>query len=322
LSKFSAKDELLGYDVRMAARAIGTGTISFGLVSIPVKLYTATASEAVGFNLIHKKCKGRIKQQIFCPADNEVVERGDLLKGYEYAKNQYVLFTEEELDALEAAKTNSLEIVEFVPADTVDWIYISKTYYLGPDKGGDKAYQLLSEAMDRTHKIAVGRYWTRGKEQLVLLRPYKKGLMLHYAYYANEVRSFDEVDTGATNTFKPIEAELADKLIAQLTIPAFEPDQYRDEYVERIKAAVEQKVAGQEISMTPEQPAAQIIDLFEALKRSLSEVTGAANDAASAATATSSSAAQTAEEPAAGEARPPKKAVPRKAARGAKPATG
>jgi DNA end-binding protein Ku len=299
----------------MAARAIGTGTISFGLVSIPVKLYTATASEAVSFNLIHTKCKGRIKQQIFCPTDNEIVERNDLVKGFEYAKNQYVLFTEEELDALEAAKTNSLEIVEFVPASTVDWIYISKTYYLGPDKGGDKAYRLLSEAMERTEKIAVGRYWTRGKEQLVLLRPYKKGLMLHYAYYANEVRSFDEVDTGATVAFKPVEAELADKLIAQLTIPEFNPDQYKDEYVERVKTAVEQKIAGQEVALAPEQPTAQIIDLFEALKRSLSDASGAANDAPAGKQASS------VEEPA-DEAKPPKKAVPRKTARGAKPATG
>jgi DNA end-binding protein Ku len=293
----------------MAARAIGTGTISFGLVSIPVKLYTATASEAVSFNLIHNKCKGRIKQQIFCPTDNEIVERNDLVKGFEYAKNQYVLFTEEELDALEAAKTNSLEIVEFVPASTVDWIYISKTYYLGPDKGGDKAYHLLSEAMERTEKIAVGRYWTRGKEQLVLLRPYKKGLMLHYAYYSNEVRSFDEVDTGATVTFKPVEAELADKLIQQLTIPEFNPEAYKDEYVERVKTAVEQKIAGQEVAVAPEQPTAQIIDLFEALKRSLSETVGAANDKEKAASAEDG-------------AKPPKKAVPRKAARGAKPATG
>src|SRR6478672_4641631 len=284
----------------MAARAIGTGTISFGLVSIPVKLYTATASEAVSFNLIHNKCKGRIKQQIFCPTDNEVVERTDLVKGYEYAKNQYVLFTEEELDALEAAKTNSLEIVEFVPASTVDWIYISKTYYLGPDKGGDKAYKLLSEAMERTNKIAVGRYWTRGKEQLVLLRPYKNGLMLHYAYYANEVRSFDEVDTGATVTFKPIEAELADKLIAQLTNPEFDPETYKDEYVERVKTAVEQKVAGQEVAVAPEQPTAQIIDLFEALKRSLSDVSVSANDAATGKAASAEDG---------GEARPPKKAV-------------
>jgi DNA end-binding protein Ku len=300
----------------MAARAIGTGTISFGLVSIPVKLYTATASEAVSFNMIHKKCKGRIKQQIFCPTDNEIVERTDLLKGYEYAKNQYVLFTEEELDALEAAKTNSLEIVEFVPAETVDWIYISKTYYLGPDKGGDKAYKLLSAAMERTEKIAVGRYFTRGKEQLVLLRPYKNGLILHYAYYANEVRAFDEVDTGAVIATKPVEDELADKLIAQLTIPEFNPEQYRDEYVERVKAAVEQKVAGQEVAIPPEQPPAQIIDLFEALKRSLAEAGGAANDAAAGAAAASE-----ATEADAG-AKPPKKAVPRKSARGAKPATG
>jgi len=304
----------------MAARAIGTGTISFGLVSIPVKLYTATSSEAVSFNLIHAKCKGRIKQQIFCPTDNEIVERNDLVKGYEYAKNQYVLFTEEELDALEAAKTNSLEIVEFVPAETVDWIYISKTYYLGPDKGGDKAYKLLSAAMERTKKIAVGRYFTRGKEQLVLLRPYKNGLILHYAYYANEVRAYDEVDTGAVIATKPIEDELADKLIAQLTIPEFNPEQYRDEYVERVKAAVEQKVAGQEVTVPPEQPPAQIIDLFEALKRSLSEAGSAANDAAT--PAGQRAAADASDGDGAGEAKPPKKAVPRKSARGAKPATG
>jgi DNA end-binding protein Ku len=307
----------------MAARAIGTGTISFGLVSIPVKLYTATASENVSFNLIHKKCNGRIKQQIFCPTDNEIVERGDLVKGYEYAKNQYVLFTDEELDALESAKTNSLEIVEFVPASTVDWIYISKTYYLGPDKGGDKAYKLLSEAMDRTEKIAVGRYWTRGKEQLVLLRPYSNGLVLHYAHYASEVRSFDEVDTGATFTFKPIEAELADKLIAQLATAEFKPDQFKDEYVERVKTAVEQKVSGQEVAVAPEQPATQIIDLFEALKRSLSDGDGAANDARNAthdehAAEAGSESAEAAE----GDAKPPKKAVPRKNQRSAKPATG
>jgi DNA end-binding protein Ku len=166
--------------------------------------------------------------------------------------------------------------------------------------------------MERTQKIAVGRYWTRGKEQLVLLRPYKKGLMLHYAYYANEVRSFDEVDTGATVTFKPIEAELADKLIAQLTSGDFDPEQYKDEYVERVKTAVEQKIAGQEIAMAPEQPTAQIIDLFEALKRSLSDATNAANDAKAGAKPTEE----------AGEAKPPKKAVPRKQTRGAKPATG
>src|SRR6185503_17722959 len=182
------------------------------------------------------------------------------------------------------------------------------------------AYKLLSAAMERTKKIAVGRYFTRGKEQLVLLRPYKNGLILHYAYYANEVRAYDEVDTGAVIATKPIEDELADKLIAQLTIPEFNPEQYRDEYVERVKAAVEQKVAGQEVTVPPEQPPAQIIDLFEALKRSLSEAGSAANDAA---TPTGQrAAAEASEGEGAGEAKPPKKAVPRKSARGAKPATG
>jgi DNA end-binding protein Ku len=305
----------------MAARAIGTGTISFGLVSIPVKLYTATSPESVSFNLLHNKCKGRIRQQIFCPTDNELVERGDLIKGYEYAKSQYVLFTEEELDALESAKTNSLEIIEFVPAETVDWIYISRTYYLGPDKGGDKAYRLLSEAMDRTEKIAVGRYWTRGKEQLVLLRPYQGGLMLHYAFYASEVRSFDEVDSGATVTFKPIENELADKLIQQLATAEWNPEQYKDEYVERVKQAVDQKIAGQGISIVREEPTAQIIDLFEALKRSLAEVEGA-NDAALHKPASPAEPSTAADQPALGDAKPPRKAVPRKTTRGSKPATG
>ena len=138
----------------MAARAIGTGTISFGLVSIPVKLYTATASESVSFNLIHKKCKGRIKQQVFCPTDNEVVERTDTVKGYEHARGQYVQFTEEELKAFESERSNAIEITEFVPIESVDFVHVEKSYYLGPDKGGDKAYKLLSEAMDHKTRAA------------------------------------------------------------------------------------------------------------------------------------------------------------------------
>jgi DNA end-binding protein Ku len=257
------------------SRATASGTISFGLVSIPVKLYTATSSEGVSFNLIHKKCNGRIKQQIFCPTDNEVVERSDLVKGYEHAKNQYVLFTEEELDALKAPKTDTIEIVEFVPAATVDWIYIAKTYYLGPDKGGDRAYKLLGEAMERTGKIAVARFFTRGRDELVLLRPYKHGLILHYAYYANEVRSFDDVERGAGPEAKPVESELADKLIEQLAVAEFHPEHYRDQYASRVNEAVEKKVQGQEITVSPEATVAPIIDLFEALKRSLASKEGA-----------------------------------------------
>src|SRR5205814_1781677 len=138
-----------------------------------------TSSKNVSFNLLHKKCGGRMKQQYFCPVDNEVVERGAMVKGFEYSRDQFVQFSEDELKKLESAKTDELELVEFVPESTVDFVYIEKTYWLGPDKGGDRAYRLLSEAMTRSKQIAVGRFWTRGKEQLVLVRPYKKGLSLH-----------------------------------------------------------------------------------------------------------------------------------------------
>jgi DNA end-binding protein Ku len=253
----------------MAARSIGSGTISFGLVSIPIKLFTATSAQNVSFNQLHKKCGSRLKQQLVCPVDNEVVPRTDIVKGYEFSKDRYVQFSEEELKKLEAERTDRLDIVEFVPSDTVDFIFIEKTYYLGPDKGGDRAYKLLSESMTRMNRVAVGRFGTRGKEQLVLLRPYKGGLVMHHVFYADEVRSFDDVERPGEVEFKPVEAELADKLIEQLSSEAFKPDQYHDEYRDRVLSAVEQKAAGQEISVAPEAPQAQIIDLFEALKRSL-----------------------------------------------------
>jgi len=315
----------------MPARAIQSATISFGLVSIPTKLYTAASSESVSFHYLHAKCSGRMKQQYLCPVDSEVVERKDMVRGYEYAKDQYVLFTEEELDALESPKNNSLEILEFVPLQTVDLLYVAKTYYLGPDKGGDKAYKLLSDSMTRTQKVAVGRFWTRGKEQLVLLRPYKNGLVLHYVYYANEVRAFDEVDTGATGTFTPVEAELADKLIEQLTTAGFRPDRYKDTYNDRIREAIEQKVAGQQIHVSHQQPTAQIIDLFEALKRSLktesapgqpSAVGAVPSPKTESATEQPSAAEVAGEKAARTKAKPPKKAEPRAARRTAKPATG
>ena len=132
----------------MPARASGSATISFGLVSIPIKLYTATAPQSVSFNMLHKRCSGRIKMQLFCPVDNEVVDRRDTVKGFEYGKDQYVVFEPEELQKLEAEKTDRLDIVEFVPADSVDLVYIEQSHYLGPGKGGDRAYKLLSEAME------------------------------------------------------------------------------------------------------------------------------------------------------------------------------
>jgi DNA end-binding protein Ku len=252
----------------MTARAIGSGTISFGLVSIPFKVYTAASSQNLSFNLLHKKCGGRMKQQYLCPVDNVVVERTDMVKGFEFAKDQYVQFTEEELKKLESAKIDSLEITEFVPEETVDPIHVEKSFYIGPDKGGDKAFQLLAQAMEGAGRVAVGRYWTRGRQQVVFIRPYKNGLVLQYIYYAGEVRSYDEI-APAKAAFKDLEMEMALKLIAQLSSPEFKAERYRDEYQDRVRAAVDQKIAGLEVSFAEEAPKAIITDLFEALKRSL-----------------------------------------------------
>ena len=256
----------------MAARSIGSGTISFGLVSIPIKLYTAVSPKSVGFNMLHKTCGGRLKQQLLCPVDNVIVERSETIRGFEYAKDQYVKFTDEELKAMEAQRTDSLELVEFVPADTVDFLYIEKTYFLGPDKGGDRAYRLLSEALEKAGRLAVGRFAQRGKDNLVLVRPYKKGLILHECYYADEVREFEDVETGGAFDFKPIELELANKLIEQLDQEKFEPSRFRDTWADKVKEAVEKKIAGEDVQAAPEAPKAQIIDLLEALKRSVAQV--------------------------------------------------
>lgn len=293
----------------MAARAFGSGTISFGLVSIPFKQYTAASSQSVHFNMLSKKTGSRLKQQYLDASTGEVVERSETVKGYEYAKGQYVQFTDEELKKLEAERTDRLEIVEFVKAESVDFLYIEKTFYIGPDKGGDRAYRLLSESMERTQRIAVGRHWSRGKEHLVLLRPRDGGLVMHHVYYADEVRDFDDIERPGRFEFKPVEEELADKLIEQLSTDTFSPESYHDDYRERVLAAVEQKVAGEEVTITPEQPQAQIIDLFEALKRSLSS--DEASDAAPKSDVSAEGEPAAAEETAPPR-KPIKKAAPRK----------
>jgi DNA end-binding protein Ku len=256
----------------MPARATSSGT----LVSIPFKIYTAASAEGVKFHQLHDKCGNRIKYQVYCPTDDEVVERSDLVKGYEYAKGQYVRFEGDELKALEEEKTHNLEIIEFVPLDTVDFVYIEKSYYLGPDKGGHKAYRLLSEAMQETGRVALGHHIARGKSHLVLVRPYKDGLMMHQVFYSNEVRDFGDIDIGDDVAFKDTETEMARQLIEQLSVDRFEPDKFRDEFRARVLQAVEEKIAGHEITTTPEAPQAKVIDLFEALKASVeqSQATG------------------------------------------------
>jgi DNA end-binding protein Ku len=255
----------------MPARAVASGVISFGLVSIPVKLYTAASSEQVRFNMLDSRHGVRIKQQYYSPVDNKVLEKNEIIKGYEYARDQFVTFSDDELKTLEADRSNHMEIVEFVPISTFDFVQIEKTYYLGADKGGDKAYRLLSEAMTAKEKVAVGTWAARGKEQLVLIRPYKDGLVVHQLYYANEVRAFEEANDTATFTFSDKERDLAERLVDQLSSDEFEPEKYKDEYADRVRAAVEQKVAGQEVVVSAEAPRAQIIDLFEALKKSIAE---------------------------------------------------
>lgn len=254
----------------MPARSVGSGTVSFGLVAIPVRFYVATHSESPSFNLLHQACGSRIRQQVFCPRCERVVERSELVRGHEVAKGQYVTFSDEELRGLETAASTSIDIQEFVPLAAVDPIYFETSNYLGPDKGGEKAYRLLADAMRETGVVAIAQHVSRGKERLVLIRPVADGLVLHALYYADEVRRFDEIVLGEAGQRRTGELELAQQLVGQLTARGFHPEQYRDHYRDRLREAVERKVAGQEMtSSEPIAPRAQVIDLMEALKQSL-----------------------------------------------------
>ncbi len=257
-------------EIIMAAHAISSGTLSFGLVSVPVKLYAATKSKGISFNLLHAKDKSRVRQQYVCVADNHVVDRKDMVKGYEYAKDQYVVLTDDELRALEQTTDQSIEIEEFVPISEVDPIYFEKTYLLGPDKGGHKAYRLLCEAMQRAGQAAVARFSTRGRQQLVVVREARGGLMLHGLFYADEVRRFEDIELTEGPQLKANEVDLAVQLIGQLASSKFEPDKYEDAYRKKLTEVIEQKVAGEEVVIAPKAPPrAQVIDLMEALKASL-----------------------------------------------------
>ena len=254
----------------MALRSMASATISFGLVSIPVRLYSATQPSAgLSFNLLHKKCGSRVKQQYVCPTDGEKVEREEMVKGYEFAKDQYVTFTPDELKALEEASSQAIEIAEFVPLAEIDPVYFDKPYYLGPDRGGAKAYRLLAEAMRRSGKAALARYAARGKQYLVLLRPAGGRLVMQQLLHTDEVRPFSEVEVEEADLKEP-EVQLAIKLVEQTASDAFHPEAYPDEVRARTLALIEQKVQGKEIQLLPaEAPRAQVIDLMEALKASL-----------------------------------------------------
>jgi len=265
----------------MAARAIGTSTIAFGLVSLPVKIYsTGESSRKISFNMIWKERGVRVRQQYIDPADGAVVPKDEIVKGYEFAKDQYVLFTPEELEVVEAPKSDEIEIVSFVPADTVDRIYFNKAYYLGPDKGGARAYRLLAAALSQTGRVAIAKHATRGKQYIVMIRPHEQGLLMEQLYYADEIRSFEEVplEEGEVNS---AELALAIQLVDQAASEAFDPTQFHDEVRDKTLELIEQKVAGKEITAAPvEESKTKIIDLMAALKASIEAEEGGRKPAA------------------------------------------
>jgi DNA end-binding protein Ku len=251
-------------------RAFASAQIAFGLVSIPVKLFTATeASEKISFNMIHRECGSRVQQQLYCPKDERTIDRTETAKGYEFAKGQYVLFSEEELKAIEEKSTQTIEISEFVPKEAIDPIYFQKANYMAPDKGGERAYALLSKALGQTGRWALAKYAARGKQYLVILRPLEKGIVMQQLFYPNEIRSMDELDLG-TPIVKDNELKMAVQLAEMGATDEFHPEAYRDEVAERTRALIQRKIEGEEItSLEEEQPRAQVIDLMEALKASL-----------------------------------------------------
>ena len=255
----------------MAARSIASLTVSFWLVAIPVKLYSATRSSgSIHFNMLHKKDGSRLKQQYVCLKEGVVVEREDIVKGYEFAKDQYVMFTPEEIKSLEEAGTRSIDVQEFVPLDSVDPVYFNNTYYLAPDKGGAKPYTLFAMALRESKRCAVGRWATRGREYVVILRPMGNALALHQLHFAPEVLPIGELEIEETKV-RDAELKLAQQLVEQQAADRFDPTTYTDEVKARIEAAIQRKVEGEQITLAEPQPTTdgKVIDLMDALRASL-----------------------------------------------------
>jgi DNA end-binding protein Ku len=252
----------------------GTGVLSFGLVAIPVRIHTANKSENVSFHLLHNKCDSRVRNQQYCPVCNVIVKREDLVRGFQYARDQYVPITQDELESLEAEANRSIELKEFIPLASVDPVYFENTHYLGADKSGEKPYRLLADAMAKSGRVAVAELVSRGKEQLVLIRPYKKGLVLHTMYHAEEVRDFKQVPKGEKVKISEKEVELSVGLIDRLSSKEFNPENFKDEYRIRVLAMLDEKSKGKEITIPAPAPQrnAKVVDIMEALKRSMERI--------------------------------------------------
>ena len=254
----------------MPARAISSGTIAFGLVSIPCKLFpSASPSDAIRFNNLHRDCGHRVRNRHYCPKHDEIVQRDDLVKGYEFAKDQYVTFEEEELKAVAEQSSGGIDICEFVPLDQVDPIYYDRAYYMAPDGGAGRAYHLLAESLRRTGLVALAKYAARGKQYLVMLRPTKNGLVMQQLHYPAEIRPAADVVIEDSDV-KESELALAMQLVQQGASKSFRPGEYHDEVRERVEALIAKKVEGEDIrTVATEEPKKQVIDLMSALKASL-----------------------------------------------------
>jgi DNA end-binding protein Ku len=283
----------------MAARSLASLSLSFGLVSIPVKVYSATeTASGVSFNLLHN-CGSRLKQQYVCLKEGVVVERADMVKGYEFDKDRYVTFTPTELKALEDTARHTIDIISFIPSSAVDPIYYDKAYYLTPDKRGAKPYRLLMQAMRESGRCALARWVWKGKQYVVQVRPGDDGLILQQLLYADEVRSMKDLDIEAADIQKG-ELQLALQLIEQTSAESYEPSDFHDEEKQRVLAAIDEKIAGKQVVVAeqPEPSGGQIIDLTEALRASLTAKRPAAKGAAPAEKTAATAPAAAAVEPA------------------------
>jgi DNA end-binding protein Ku len=254
----------------MALRPLRNAMISFGLVNIPVRFYTATKSEDIHFNMLHESCGTRVQRKWWCPQHEEIISSDEIIRGYAISKNKYVTFTDEEIDALETDDNRAVEITEFVALDQIDPVFFEKGYYLGPAPGGGKTYKLLSMAMKKESKVALARWVSSNREHLVIIRPFEDGLILHTMYYADEVRDFEQIDL-EDSQIKDKEIKLAEMLIEELTVDKFDPLSYKDEYRNRLLDRIKDKSKGKAIvsEEREEEKGAEVIDIMEALRRSL-----------------------------------------------------
>ncbi len=251
------------------ATTVWKGHLTFGLISIPVRMFAAARGERISFNQLHNVCHSRLKQPLFCPVCNRNVERSEVVKGYEYEKDQYVLFSEEELDKIEPPSARVMEIIEFVKLDEMDPIYLDSSYYITPEDAGLKAYTLLMRAMQESGYGAVAKLTMHQREHIVIIRPGAKILTLHTMFYSNEIRAAESVATDKIEV-KDQEKKLAEQLIESLAAP-FQPEKYRDEYSENVRAMIAAKLKGQQVAEAPQPHLAPVIDLMEALKKSIAE---------------------------------------------------